>query len=344
MSARLTEGFGCTHACAIFDPVVEPLFSCLFSNASPELRWTGLPFGGRCTRAEIERLCALAGPAAPQVIVGAGGGQALDTAKAVARQLRLPLVIVPTAASSDAPTSRLIAIYDDAHKIVDVPLMPWNPSMILVDTAVLAKAPRRLFIAGIGDAFTKRFEVADAARDPNQRNYFGGLPPHLATVLGRECHEILIRFAAPALRELDAGAGGPAFERVVEATILYSGLAFESGGLSVAHGMLRGLTAFGETQGSLHGELVSYGLLVQLHAFDYDPQQITDATRFLAGVGLPTSRKHIGLSGASAEDLLTIARLTLAAPYLERLGPTLTPDRLVDAMNAVERHAQPAVI
>lgn len=335
---RLVRDFGCARALVLYDPVVEALLTSL--EASDGLRLDPVAFGGRCTRAEVDRLCGLASSRHPQVIVGAGGGQALDTAKAVALRLHLPLVIVPTAASSDAPTSRLVAIYDDAHKIVEVPLMKRNPDMILVDTSVLLRAPRRLFVAGIGDAFTKRYEVADAARDPHQRNYFGGLPPHLSGVLARECHRTLLRDAETALQQLEAGTAGGAFDRVVEASILYSGLAFESGGLSVAHGMLRGLTAFAQTQPFLHGELVSYGLLVQLHAFGHPEADIDEATAFLAGVGLPVSRGQIGLGDATPQDLLEIATLTLAAPYLAPLKSSLDAARLVRAMAAVEERAR----
>lgn len=335
LPARLVDDFGSARAIVVCDPVVEHLFTCL---ASPEsLTLQVLTFGGSCTRAEVDRLCRLAVAGTPDVIVGAGGGQALDTAKAVALALRLPLVIAPTAASSDAPTSRLIAIYDEAHKIVEVPLMRRNPEMIFVDTGVLVRAPRRLFIAGMGDAFTKRYEVADAARDPGHANYFGGRPPHLSTVLASACHDTLLRDGVAALHERDAGVVGPCFDRVVEASILYSGLAFESGGLSVAHGMLRGLTALPHTHASLHGELVSYGLLVQLHAFGWSEAEISQASTFLASVGLPTSRRHIGLADASEADLLRVAQLTMGAPYLARLMPTLDADRLLEAMAAVEQ-------
>ena len=39
------------------------------------------------------------------MIMGIGGGKTLDTAKGAANTLNLPVVIVPTSASTDAPTS-----------------------------------------------------------------------------------------------------------------------------------------------------------------------------------------------------------------------------------------------
>src|SRR5262249_5167008 len=63
------------------------------------------PFGGECSLAEIERVKAAARQHQARLIVGAGGGKVLDTARAAAADLDLPVVNCPTVASSDAPCS-----------------------------------------------------------------------------------------------------------------------------------------------------------------------------------------------------------------------------------------------
>lgn len=327
---------GC-RAAAVVDPVVLDLFLALSATTMPG-RLAPIPFGGECTRAEIDRLVEAARQSQADVVIGAGGGKAVDSAKAVAQALDLPIAIVPTIASSDAPTSRLIAVYDENHKIVDVPLLRRNPDIVLVDTDVLIKAPRRFFVAGIGDAITKKFEVEEAAAS-GYPNYFQGLPTALSLQLAQACLDTILRDSAAALDAVAAGKLSLAFERVVEATVLYSGLAFEGGGLSVAHGMLRGLTAYPQTLRILHGELVAYGLLVQLHATAQPEATIAGIAAFLRQIGLPVRLADIGLGGIDVADMRRIAELTMTAPYVVARRPALDADMLLRAMQQVEAMA-----
>src|SRR5690606_5711674 len=117
-------------------------------------------FGGECTVAEIDRLAAEAAAAGADIIVGVGGGKAIDAAKGVRIARDVPLVIVPTVASNDSPTSRLVVTYTASHVLDEVRRMRTNPDIVLVDTEVLVRAPERFFVAGAGDAISKKFESA----------------------------------------------------------------------------------------------------------------------------------------------------------------------------------------
>src|SRR5690606_42099045 len=69
--------------------------------------------------------------------------RALDAAKGVARRLARPFISVPTIASTDAPASRGLVVYDDAHRPAVVEQLARNPEVVIVDTAVIAAADRK---------------------------------------------------------------------------------------------------------------------------------------------------------------------------------------------------------
>lgn len=126
---------------------------------------------GECTHAEIARIAAAATAAGCGVIVGAGGGKVLDAARAAAVQLQLPFVSCPTIASTDAPCSALSVVYDEAGVFVEYLIHSVNPVLVLVDSRVIAEAPTRLLVAGMGDALSTMFEAraCSTAQRPNTR-------------------------------------------------------------------------------------------------------------------------------------------------------------------------------
>jgi glycerol dehydrogenase len=116
-------------------------------------------FGGECSLAEIERVKDSANKAKARVIIAAGGGKALDTGRAAAADLCLPVVSCPTIASSDAPCSALSVIYSEEGVFEKYRIYSKNPDLVLVDTAVIARSPVRLLVAGMGDALATLFEA-----------------------------------------------------------------------------------------------------------------------------------------------------------------------------------------
>lgn len=294
-----------------------------------------LRFGGEITKAEIARLAEDAAAVGADVVVGMGGGKAIDTAKGVALRLGAPIAIVPTIASNDAPTSRLIVVYDEHHAIVEVEMLPANPDVVLVDTAIVARAPRRLLAAGIGDAMSKTFE-ARACAAAGGRNFFGGMPPLAALALADACYAAIREDAIAALEACDRDTPDAALENVVEAAVLLSGLGFESGGLSLAHSLTRGLTAHPKLAGALHGELVAYGTLVQIAHEGLDEAARVDVAAFCRACGLPTRLADLGIALPGDDDYGVIAAPTLAAPHMKHLARPASQASIVAAMRQVE--------
>lgn len=70
-------------------------------------------FNGEASTDEIKRLSSVAASNGAEAIIGVGGGKTIDTAKGVADDADIPVIIVPTIASTDAPTSALSVIYSE---------------------------------------------------------------------------------------------------------------------------------------------------------------------------------------------------------------------------------------
>src|SRR5699024_2150624 len=68
---------------------------------------TIIVFNGESSEEEINRSTEETKGSGATMVIGVGGGKTLDTAKAIADEVDAYTVIVPTAASADAPTSAL---------------------------------------------------------------------------------------------------------------------------------------------------------------------------------------------------------------------------------------------
>jgi glycerol dehydrogenase len=289
-------------------------------------------FGGECSYPEIERIKTAARAASSRVIIGAGGGKLLDAARAAADDLGLPVVNCPTVASSDAPCSALSVIYTEDSVFQGYRFYGKNPALVLVDTHVVAQAPPRLLVAGMGDALATWFE-AKTCVDGHVRNMRGGRSTKSAETLAELCYRTLIEDGPDALRAVRSQVVNPALERVVEANTLLSGLGFESSGLAAAHAVHNGLTATRATRSYYHGEKVAYGLLTQL-VLEGKPRSVMDPVlAFSSAVGLPITLAEVGLGELPRETLDQIAaRATAAGETIHNEPFEVTPDMVADAI------------
>jgi glycerol dehydrogenase len=83
-------------------------------------------------------------------VIAAGDGKALDTARAIASDLSLPIVNCPTIASSDAPCSALSIIYMETGAVGEYRVYRGNLDLVLVDTSIIAQSAVRPLVAGMG--------------------------------------------------------------------------------------------------------------------------------------------------------------------------------------------------
>ena len=265
-------------------------------------------FGGECSKKEISRLEEMLKNENCDVVIGLGGGKSLDTAKAVAMRANLPVIVVPTIASTDAPCSSLAVIYTETGEFEEYMFFKNNPNLVLVDTDIIAKAPVRFLMAGIGDALATKFE-ARACERANADNIPGGKSTKAAIAIANTCYNILLEDGLKAKLACEANVVTQSLENIVEANILLSGLGFESSGLAGAHAIHNGMTVIEETHKYFHGEKVAFGVLVQLVLENADKKEIEEVINFSKSLGLPTCLKDLGVNTINNEKIMEVAKI-----------------------------------
>lgn len=321
----------------IADPfVADTMSEALREAAEPKVKLRMERFGGECTDSEIERLAGLARQNGCDLVAGAGGGKTLDTAKAVAHQLQLPVAIIPTLASTDAPCSALSVIYTPEGEFERYFFFPRNPDLVLVDSEVIARAPTRFLVSGMGDALSTWFE-ASACRQAYSNNVIGHHGSQTAYALAELCYEILLQHGVAATIACDNEAVVPALEHIIEANTLLSGIGFESGGLGACHAIHNGLTLLPETHDYWHGEKVTLGVLASLFLGDRSSEQIDQVYGFCLSVGLPVTLEAIGIADPSPETLRRVAERACAKGETIHNEPQpVTPEAVVAALQTAD--------
>ena len=265
-------------------------------------------FGGISSRNEINRLSGIAEAQGANIIIALGGGASIDASKAVAHQLKLPVVVVPTTVATDAPGSALSVIYNEEGAFESYLYLRRNPECILVDTAIIANSPVKFLVAGMGDAVAGYWESDTCTRGGKVNTFSGGQTPTLAVqALSRLGYETLLESGYQAKLAVELNMVTPAVEAIVEANTLISGLSSENGGHAGAHSIHNGLTTLPAVRGKLHGEKVAFGLLAQLVLEGRHSQDIQEVQSFCRTVGLPICLAELDLTSPSRAEIRKVA-------------------------------------
>lgn len=348
--------------------VTEGLINPALAEAGMSVEWT--VFNRECTWDEMARVKEICKSKECDAILSIGGGKSIDTGKAAATDVAIdigkvpaerledfgagvPKIVIPTIAATDAPCSALTVVYTAEHVYVTFLVYPTNPMMVCVDSAIIAKAPARFLVSGMGDALATWFE-ADMSYRTNAMNLPGGQPPMTALAIARLCYVALRKYGIQAKLAVEQGAVTPAVEKIIEANTLLSGLGFESGGLSAAHGIHNGMTVLEAKMKDLpgppkhrpyHGEIVAFGTLCEMVLEDRDPDFIKDVMGWCKAVGLPTGFKELGLAGLGENDIEAAAQAsagdvllsTMNQAYPEPVDGKFYPWAYIrDAMKAID--------
>ncbi|NWF58882.1 MAG: iron-containing alcohol dehydrogenase family protein [Fischerella sp.] len=285
-----------------------------------------------CSEASLKALREAAKEHKADVIIGVGGGKALDTAKLLAYQLQLPVVTIPTSAATCAAWTALSNVYSDEGAFLYDVALDRCPDLLILDYDLIQTAPSRTLVAGIGDAIAKWYEASVSSGHSEQTLIVA------AVQQARVLRDILLQKSAAALKE----PGSEVWQQVVDATVLLAGVIGGIGGAQcrtvAAHAVHNGLTHICR-HGSIHGEKVAYGILVQLRLEEMiQGNQLAASARqqllkFYAEIGLPQKLSDLGLGNISLSELQTAAEIALAPNSdIHRLPFKVALEQLMAAM------------
>jgi len=295
------------------------------------LRSTGIEtvvsvFRGECSIEEITTHVAALSKAGIDCLIAAGGGKCIDTGKAVAFRLNTPVVIVPTLASNDAPCSALSVLYNPEGVFTGAEFYPHSPAIVIVDTGIIAAAPERYLVAGMGDAMATWYEARICILNPAAVTTVGARPTLASSAIGEACAQTLFKEGSAAAAAVAAGTVNGSLEAVVEANTLLSGLGFESGGLAVAHGVAQSYTGIPKVHANyLHGEMVAMGTLTQL-MLESRPDEARRVAEFFATVGLPVHLGQLSLDAGDKSALDVLIEGTMAFPFTANMPMRVTTE------------------
>ncbi len=296
-------------------------------------------FHGEASEEEIDRIVKDVQKDKSDLVIGLGGGKTLDTAKNVADKTKLPVAILPTVASTDAPCSALSVLYTPEGEFTKYAFYDKNPDLVLVDTQVVAHAPVRMIITGIGDAMATNIEAQDVARGYN-KSMLGESPTLASLAIAQTCADNLFAHGQEAVAAVKGQVVTAALETVVESNTLLSGLGFESSGLAAAHAIYNGFTALkGDSEKIMHGEKVAYGYLSELMLDNVSNDVLDKYISFNKKIGLPTTLADLNLQGVSDEDLLKVGKqATIPGETMEQMPFAISAEDVADALRAVDEY------
>ena len=268
-----------------------------------------LPLEGEAegTAASVERLSRGARVSAFEIVIGCGGGRAIDTAKLLAAALGLPCITVPTVVSVSAAWTAVADLLDDAGAWQGREPIGSPPAGVVVDHLLLRQTPSRMFASALAAA------AIEMAVTPDEDAPLAWTGRELVKAL----RDLMRREASHAIRGARAGRFEAPWRQSVEAFFHLAGLA---GGVRgndrpprLALSVARALTAVPGVASSHHGERLAFGAVVETLLGAGGEVPVLDLVAFHAQLGLPLSLRALG----SSDDARRISALARRVSILD---------------------------
>ncbi len=292
-----------------------------------------LPFKGHTTMEAAEALAGMAQLREADVILGMGGGRALDTAKAVGHLLNLPVFTLPTIAATCAAVSALSVMYNPDGSLDRFLFLNSAPVHCFIDTQVIAASPAKYLRAGIGDSLAKHVEVPFSARGQTLRHQ-----DQLGLSIAEGLWPALMATAQGALQEAARQEPGPDLTAAALCSIVnvgyVSALVDERFNGALAHSLYYAMDSLPQMGSLLHGDVVAWGALVQL-TLDGQLERASELRGLLNAIGIAPRLGDMGIHAADPA-LLACLEGALKQPDMRTVPYPITAQDIVSAVKRCE--------
>lgn len=263
-------------------------------------------FGGEVTYENVENLKKHPSIQVADMIFAIGGGKAIDTCKVLSNMIDKALFTFPTIAATCAAITCVCAVYDSNNVFKELYAKKYPAEHAFINTKIITEAPEIYLWAGIGDTLAKGYEPAFSAdgQDIDHLNSVG-------ITLSKLCQEPLVKYGEQALLACQKEEVNKAFEEVVLAIIITTGLVsncvINDYNSAIAHAMCYGFTTNEKVEKNhLHGEIVAYGVLIQL-VIDEKFDELAKLLAFYETIKLPTRLQDLDISIEEMDEVFAKA-------------------------------------
>ncbi|MCD6323489.1 MAG: NAD(P)-dependent glycerol-1-phosphate dehydrogenase [Desulfurococcales archaeon] len=232
----------------------------------------------------------------PELVVGLGGGKAVDAGKYVAAKMKIPFVSAPTSASHDGIASPFVSLLGGG-RVTSEKAMP--PLAIVADVGVISTAPKRLLRAGAGDLIGKFTAVLDWRLAHRLKGeYYGAYAASLSLLSAK--HVL-------AASEVIGGGSSEAVRIVIEGLVSSSVAMCIAGSTRPASGsehLFSHALDIVAHYPALHGEEVAVGSIMMAYLHGKNWKRLRRAAE---AIGLPTTAKELGVKDTDIIEALVMA-------------------------------------
>lgn len=298
------------------------------------LKITGFfPFGGESSVANIEILKEIPEVQEADMIFALGGGKAIDTGKVLAQKTNKVYFTFPTIASTCASCTSLGILYHPDGSLREYSFSNIPPVHIFIDSQIIANAPDKYLWAGIGDSMAKYFESSVSSRGDELFH-----SQAMGVNIGNMCSGPFVKYGEKALIDCKNNRVSEELEEIILGIIVSTGFVSNLVNIDIttglAHAVYNGFTVIPqiEEHGHLHGEIVSYGILILL-IVDKQKEEFERIYKFNRKLGLPTSILHLH---CSIKDMDKVIEKALKGIDVRHYPYEVTPELIKEAIEFLE--------